>query len=171
MSKTENIIKNIFISNIFLIFGILFGKLIRREIMKNFPRSSYLFFNEIKKENYFQQRYIFSHLVLRTIQLSQIKIIDDIVFLEGFVFLDNPTNLECLAPIVQYKIIWFNEKKNKSIILDQNYYKLNSIIPKKSINHKIQIKISQKINSNLWKKVKNKKGQVSMAYHLIERYQ
>jgi hypothetical protein len=171
MINSKNIIRKIFFAQLFLIFAIILATILRRQLMKVFPRTSYIFFNEIKQQNYFQQRYIFSYLILKKIQFSQIKIADNIFMLDGFVFLDNCTSLECLAPIVQYKIVWINEQKNKSIILDQNYYKLNSIIPKKCINHKIQIKISQKINSNFWKKVKNKKGKVIMFYKLIERYQ
>ena len=170
-TKNHTIIKNVFIAIGFLIMGIILGKVIRREIMRLFPRSGYFFFNEIKYQNYFQQRYIFSYLKLKKIELSHSKIIDDMVFLKGTVFIDNPTRLECLAPIVQYKIIWVHNEKKKTVILDQNYHKLNSIIPMNSINHKIQIKIAQKINSNLWKKLKNKKGKVIMIYKFIERYQ
>lgn len=170
-NKNKSIITNIFIVKIFLIIGILLGKIIRREIMGIFPRSGYLFFNEIKYQNYFQQRYIFSYLKLKQIEIFHSKIIDDMVFLEGTVFVDNPTNLKCLAPIVQYKIIWVSNDQKKNIILDQNYHKLTSTIPSHSMNHKIQIKIAQKIHSNLWKKLKNKKGKVIMIYKLIERYQ
>ena len=167
----KQLIKKIFIINFFLMVGILLAKIFRREIIRLFPMLAYIFVNEIKQQNYFQQRYIFSYLKLKKIQFSNIKISDEIFYLNGFVFFDNTTNLQCLAPIIQYKIVWVNEKQNKSIILDQNYHKLNSIIPQKCVNHKVEIQLSQKINSHLWKKIKNKKGQVIMYYKLIERYQ
>ena len=171
MMNNSHLFKNLFIIKFFLLMGILLGQFIRREIIRFFPRTAYIFYNEIKQQNYFQQRYIFSYLTLKKIDFSNIKISDEVFYLNGFVFFDNPTDLQCLAPIVQYKIIWVHNNKKKTIILDQNYYKLNGIIPNNCINHKIKIKISQKINSNLWKKVKNQKGTVIMSYKLIERYE
>jgi hypothetical protein len=169
--NNSNLFKNLFITKIFLVIGILLGQVIRRELIRFFPRTAYIFYNEIKQQNYFQQRYIFSYLTLKKIDFSNIKISDEVFYLNGFVFFDNPTDLKCLAPIIQYKIIWEHKEKKKYIILDQNYHKLNGIIPDNCVNHKIKIKISQKINSNLWKKIKNQKGQIKMSYKLIERYQ
>jgi hypothetical protein len=154
----KKLIKKLFIINFFLMVGVLLAKIFRREIIRLFPMLAYIFVNEIKQQNYFQQRYIFSYLKLKKIQFSNIKISDEIFYLNGFVFFDNATKLQCLAPIIQYKIVWVNEKKNKSIILDQNYHKLNSIIPQKCVNHKVEIQLSQKINSHLWKKIKKQEN-------------
>jgi hypothetical protein len=171
MENSLRLIKKLFYINCFFIAMIVLGKVLRREIIRLFPRSAYLFVNEIKQQNYFQQRYIFSHLKLKKIQFAHIKISNEVFYLKGYVFFDNPTGLECLAPIIQYKIIWIQKEKNKFIVLDQNYHKLSSIIPKRSVNHRVPMEISQKINSNLWKKIKKNKGQVIMFYKLIERYQ
>jgi hypothetical protein len=162
----------IFFFNCFLLVGIILSPWLRKRIVIMFPAITYIFANEMRNR-YTQQRYIFTYLKLKGINFSKIKAINGIFFLNGVIYLDNPTEYDSLAPILQYKIV-LNPPKNQShgepIILEQSYYKMNSIIPAKSINHRINIEISQKINSKLWRSISKKKENITILYKLIERY-
>jgi hypothetical protein len=168
--NNPNLVKKLFLYQGLLLVGIVLGPMLRKQFIMLFPQYGSLFRNQIKKQNYFQQKFIFSYLKLNKIEFTPIKVVDNIFYLDGIVFLDNPTNLKCLAPIIQYKIIWTDENNKNSIILDQNFYKMNSVIPARSINHKIYINIADIAQSKYWKKIKNKKGSIEVVYKLIERY-
>ena len=157
----------LFLLNIFLFLGIILAPWLRKRIVIMFPAITYIFANEMRNR-YAQQRYIFTYIKLKGMNFSKIRAINGIFFLNGVIYLDNPTQYDSLAPILQYKIILSpssNQPNTPPVILEQSYYKMNSVIPAKAINHKIPIQISQKINSKLWRRISIKTEKLKCNQH------